>query len=1269
MHEPDNEAGDLDELVSAKDWSQTPLGPFSSWSPALRNTVSLCLAANFPMSVVWGPGLVLLYNERYRQHVCAEKHPRSLGQNYRECWESAWPVLGPLFDRALAGKSAFLENQRMFIDRNGYLEETFFTFSFSPIRDEEGKVGGVLNPCTNTTADMLNERRTRSLRDFAIRAANAATRAEAWELIARTLGSYDLDLPFVLLYRLDEKGRTLQLVSSAGVGPPFREKWGEHRLDEPSPFEEVVRTGQPVVVDVAECCGELEAGPYPEAPRQAVALPITPPGHKVPAAILLAGVSARRGLDDAYRAFYDLLGAAVTTAVANAIAREEEVQRREALAAIDRAKTTFFSNVSHEFRTPLTLMIGPTEDALGSKERVLRGADLETVHRNELRLLKLVNMLLDFSRIEAGRVQASYQPTDLSALTIDLASTFRSAIERGGLRLDVDCPPLSQPVFVDPEMWEKIVLNLLSNAFKFTFEGTIRVALRESSSGVELEVSDTGIGIAPPDLSRVFERFHRIEGSRSRTHEGSGIGLALVNDLVRLSGGKIAVSSELENGTTFWVSLPFGSAHLPADRIGAGSSKAVPEQHAGPYVQEALRWLPSSPQTPVDSAPVGPPVPVCVNRDARILIADDNADMRDYLARLLGQIWSVETVGDGAQALARARQQPPDVILTDVMMPVLDGFELLRQVRGDPRTEGVKVIMVSARAGEESRIEGLDAGADDYLVKPFGARELVARVNSQLGLALAARERKQLLEREQTARKEADLQQQRLIALVSQAPTPIAMLKGPTHVIELANPAVARIWGRTPEELTGRPLLVAMPELHGQSYMPLLDQVYRTGETHHGKETAAMLARGTGALEQVFFNYSYVALRDVHGEIEGVLVIAYDVTDEVRAREQMAELRAAAEAANRSKDEFLAMLGHELRNPLAPIRTSLELIRKRLPRSPVERQVEVIERQSKNLARIVDDLLEVSRIRLGKIELRKERLDLGKAISRALDAERGSIEARKHDVSVSLPMRPVEVVADAVRIDQVLVNLLTNAVKYTDAGGRIWVSLEVRDDRAELRVRDNGMGISSDLRSRLFGLFEQGSRDLSRNQGGLGIGLTIVHRLVELHGGEVDVKSDGAGKGSEFVVRLPLAPEDRVIREAGVEAVTPKPAGTIRVLIVDDNQDAAEAMLELATELGHEANVAFDGPTALEICDRCLPDLVFLDIGLPGMDGYEVARALKERHATVPALVALTGYSQASDREKAREAGFKHHLAKPASLEAIEDLLQTTGRELQSHQR
>src|SRR3989449_4575163 len=644
----------------------------------------------------------------------------------------------------------------MFLDRNGYLEETFFTFSSSPIRDETGGVGGLFHPVTETTSRMLSERRTR-LRDLAARAGKAQTMEEACTLAAQTLAEYELDLPFVLFYLFDTLRKEARLIASAGLQHGTVASPALVNLEIPQqrgwPLIEVTHSGQARHVDDLEGrFVHLSCGPYPESVKEAMAFPIIPPGCEQPVGILVAGVSSRLQLNEGYRAFYDLLAAAVTSSVAHARAYEEERRRAEALAEIDRAKTAFFSNVSHEFRTPITLMLGPLEDELAESTDPLppaRRERLETAHRNSLRLLKLVNALLDFSRIEAGRIHACYEPTDLAAHTAELASVFRSAVEKAGLTLTVDCTPLPQLVYVDREMWEKIVLNLLSNALKHTFEGGIRVSLRWLNDGPELTVADSGIGIPEGELPRLFERFHRVKGAKSRTHEGTGIGLALVQELIRAHGGTVRVVSEEGRGSVFTATVKAGSAHLPPERVGAHRTQLSTATGAVAYAEEALHWISDAPkQTASVSVSTGAaahstsadiPTEPNVSRP-RILWADDNVDMREYVRRLLSEHYSVTEVSDGAKALAAALVSPPDLVLTDVMMPVLDGFGLLRELRADARTRTIPVILLSARAGEEAAVEGLGAGADDYLVKPFSARELLARVRTHLDLARLRRE-------------------------------------------------------------------------------------------------------------------------------------------------------------------------------------------------------------------------------------------------------------------------------------------------------------------------------------------------------------------------------------------------------------------------------------------------------------------------------------------------------------------------------------------------
>jgi signal transduction histidine kinase len=430
--------------------------------------------------------------------------------------------------------------------------------------------------------------------------------------------------------------------------------------------------------------------------------------------------------------------------------RERELaQLNENLQEIDQIKTAFFSNVSHEFRTPLTLMLGPLEEALNDKrgDANLQHERLDMVYRNALRLKKLVNTLLDFSRIEAGRIQACYQATDLSSFTQDLASMFRSAIEQAGLTLVLDCAPLTEPVYIDRDMWEKIVLNLISNAFKHTFEGSITLQLYEQGDHVALSLRDTGIGIPGEQLPHLFERFHRVPNARSRTHEGSGIGLALVQELVKLHGGTIQVESNVNEGTHFTIVLPTGKAHLPANQIESDAALTSTALGAKAFVEEAKHWLPQTNgerseekiAAIVDVTIDGQPVEVAWlgithPGKARVLLADDNLDMRNYVSRLLQPYCEVEAVSDGSKALEAARECLPDLILSDIMMPQMDGFELLQVIRNDPALQSIPVILLSARAGNEAQVEGLEAGANDYLVKPFQAAELLARVKTNLDL-------------------------------------------------------------------------------------------------------------------------------------------------------------------------------------------------------------------------------------------------------------------------------------------------------------------------------------------------------------------------------------------------------------------------------------------------------------------------------------------------------------------------------------------------------
>ncbi|WIX92678.1 SpoIIE family protein phosphatase [Amycolatopsis sp. DG1A-15b] len=702
------------------DWASSPLGAPRDWPASLTTAVRICLTSRFPMIVWWGPELRFLYNDAYLP-LLGSKHP-ALDKPGAEVWGEIWHIIGPMLDSVMTtGEATWSEDLLLPMNRHGYWEETYWTYSYSPVHDDEGVVRAVFTAVSDTTERVIGARRLATLRELSAQAGLARSVGEACELVAGVLGRAGADVPYAAIHIRDGDSRlALAAVTPGGEGAGDAAAW---------PLEDALADGVPRTVS-GGAFGELPAGGWSTPPTEAMVLPLPGDAGDAAVGVIVLAASAGRALDEPYRTFLGLVAQQTTALVNGAIAYQVQQQRAEELAALDAAKTTFFANISHEFRTPLTLILGPVAElrvALdGADERVRE--ELDVIQRNALRLGRLVNNLLDFSRIEAGRMQARFEPVDLPAITAELASVFRAAVERAGLAFEVDCGPSSEPVYVDRGMWEKVVFNLLSNAVKFTFDGTIRVACTQGGGHAVIAVSDTGIGIDAAELPRLFERFHRIPSARARSNEGSGIGLALVRELVGMHGGSVAVESTPGAGTTFRVRVPLGSRHLPAEHVvEEATTGQLTAESAEPYVQEALRWLPDGDRST-------PPAPAAA-AGARVLVADDNADMRDYLVRLLRDDYAVTEVRDGVEAFAAACAEPPELIISDVMMPRLDGLGLLAELRADPRTAAVPVLLLSARAGQEAAVDGLAAGADDYLVKPFSARELLARVRTTIQLA------------------------------------------------------------------------------------------------------------------------------------------------------------------------------------------------------------------------------------------------------------------------------------------------------------------------------------------------------------------------------------------------------------------------------------------------------------------------------------------------------------------------------------------------------
>jgi len=1205
--------GENGAILAAIDWSNTPLGPVEQWPQSLRTSVRICLTSRHPLFIWWGPQLVKMYNDAYTP-VLGKRHPWALGKPGREIWPEIWDVIGPMLEGVLAtGKATWSDDQLLLLERNGFQEETYFTYSYSPIQDEFGRVGGIFTAVSETTQRVLAARRGRTARELAAAVVDARSVEDVCAQAARAIADDPNDIPIALLYTLDDGAARACLANAVGLAagtPVFSPATIDVQTSTPTdPYAlgEAIRTRQPVVVPDLQWPADVLTAPSYVWPKSVVTLPMMEPGKATPSAVMVLGVSPRLELDAAYRAFFEQLAGHLATAFAAAHAYEAERKRAEALAEIDRAKTAFFSNVSHEFRTPLTLMLGPLSDLLdapvepGASPYSDMPADvraqLDVVRRNGLRLLKLVNSLLDFSRIEAGRVQANYVPTDLSAFTADLASSFRSLMEKAGLQLEVDCPPLAEPVYIDRDMWEKIVLNLLSNAFKFTFTGGVTVRLRERAGAAELTVSDTGVGVAAEELPRLFERFHRVEGAQARTHEGSGIGLALAQELVHLHGGTISVESAPGAGTTFTVRAPLGASHLPADRIGAPTSLASTAIEVGAFIGEAQRWLPDEPgawdEAPADAwtddAPTRPMLRVAGAsvRDhaagktvARILIADDNADMRDYLTHLLGERYHVETVTNGAQALRAIAGALPDLVISDVMMPVMDGFALLERLRADPRTATLPVMLLSARAGEEATIEGLERGADDYLIKPFSARDALSRVAARLEISRL----RQQSERRTRQAFDALLKLAELAVGDDPGASATARIgrrqRGPSTAHALVSLArevigceIASLVGV--DRATGRlaPLATLGRDHENEAawYATLGDYTYteyyaeayqrrlesgevivadvrgntRRGVPNYGTRTALTAPLIADGVLYGLLTFAYPQTEHIYTQMERELAadfarMALLILDRARLLSERAEAQAQAKAlqeTTRRMNEFLGVASHELRTPLTSISANIQ-IGERMTSNLYDQAPDALaprlerlnlllsgaNRQAQRLDRLVGDLLDVSRINAGKLELRVEPCDLAPIFTEMVEGQQLAWPGR--EITLTLPRRAtLPLMADPDRIGQVITNFLTNALKYAPVDQPVEAAAQVAGDQVRVTVRDHGPGIPLAAQAHLFEAFYRapGITQLSGSGVGLGLGLHICQNIIERHNGALGVVS-APGEGATFWFTLPLAP-------------------------------------------------------------------------------------------------------------------------------------------------
>ncbi|WP_052273511.1 ATP-binding protein [Flavihumibacter solisilvae] len=870
--------GELGEMIRKYDWSTTPLGPVETWPQSLRTCIRIMLTSRQPIWIGWGKELIKFYNDPYRA-IVGGKHPWALGAPASVVWKDIWKDIEPMLRQVMEeDEGTYVESQLLIMERNGYPEETYYTFSYTPIPGDDGKTEGMFCANTDDTEKIINERQLRTLTQLGKSLTDCKSNSEVIEKTIATLQENIHDFPFALFHTVDGDQATLQsstpLTESQSVFLSNVRLPGDHPVAQV--MNQGLESGKLHVFELQDIrLQNLPHGTWQVPPKFGIIIPITQAGMNQPYGILTVGANPYRLLDEKYISLFSLIKDQVATAFADVHVLEEERKRAEALAEIDKAKTTFFSNISHEFRTPLTLLMGPIEEALHDPKTIEENmVRMDVAYRNALRMQRLVNTLLQFSRIEAGRVDGRYRKVNLSSITLELASTFRSAIEKAGMKLEFHSEEITSDVYVDMDMWEKIVLNLVSNAFKYSKDGTITVSVKEVGQQVQLTIADTGVGIPAEHLEKIFDRFHRIENVQGRSQEGSGIGLAMVKELVRLHNGSIEVESTVGTGSTFTVSIPVGKDHLPDNKIVTDTSTSATSRYAEAFVQEALKWIPSPEKdkievNPDDLTKENPSSGLHIEERYKVLVADDNRDMREYVTRLLSPHFEIVSAADGEDAYNKILSHKPDLLLSDIMMPGLDGFGLLEKIRQNPGLKLLPVILLSARAGEEAKVEGLEAGADDYLVKPFSAKELLARVEANIKISMSRIAAAKNLQN-----------------VIQQSPVAMALLNGPSFVIEIANDMALEIWGRTREQVLNKPALEALPEIGAQGFGELFEQVYKTGITYRAYETPVDLVR-FGQLQTIYLNFIYEPLRNEKDEIASIIAVAIDVTEQVIIRKKI----------------------------------------------------------------------------------------------------------------------------------------------------------------------------------------------------------------------------------------------------------------------------------------------------------------------------------------------------------------------------------------------
>ncbi|GBB92369.1 hypothetical protein RclHR1_00200002 [Rhizophagus clarus] len=1351
------------DLVYSFDWSTTPLGDRLKWPPSLKTIVDLCLHSVFPIAIFYGPELRMIYNQMYRP-ILKMKHPQAMGRPFKEVWSETYDVMGPIFEAVhLTGKGSFQDDMMLLLQRDGYVEECYFSFTLSPLFKEDGTIVGVFNAVQETTQRVLAVRRLKTLEDLGNRTLDAKSIENACHLVSSALHDNNDDISFALFYVLEDDNHQKNIKKAKLVASTYDEdlvtikeddeieelvfvngiskrKLPDFLLEEFT--NEIIYYDNNIIMDKNDSLNDeindISYWPLQEVITRnthvivtlkngfkAVLLPVISSfaGQTDITAIMICGLSSKKALDKDYMEFIRLVVRHVSSSLTQGRSREGERKHAKMLADLNRQKIMFFQNISHELRTPLTLMLSPLDDAILScpdDSPIL--LQLKMIKRNARRLLKLVNTLLQFSRIEAGSLEAQFHETEIAKLTAELASSFESMAKSFELEYIIDVPDqkelkLSKKVFIDQEMYEKILFNLCSNAFKHTWTGCVTVRLysenEDDKEFVVLEVADTGVGIPNDHIPNLFNRFYRVESRQSRSYEGTGIGLALVKELVNRHGGHISVVSVVDKGSTFKVRLPTGWEHLPPDQVYFDDEYNAKEHvrdeklysNRDLFLEESEQWIQKKKDEEPDDKSMdldndlndsitGHTIPFSLEDDSlifdgnyRVLIVDDNTDMRNYIYGLLNEHFDVCCACDGLDALKTLRKldKQPDLILSDVMMPNMNGYELLKALRNNQSTQLIPVILLSAKAGEEASIEGLEQGADDYLIKPFSARELIARIRVNIRLSYL---RQQLF----LQQKRHSETKQLLFSISSK-------IRSGLNIQETLSTAVQEIHNILPCD---RFFIIAIenedtrimafsatnqnePNLQGKLVYFPLEECFEDNKTENLDQNNGVkeTSDDTKEIETVTFpNYYFMAVQNlvslialpikINSKTWGWVVanrppnkiwsdsetsflqqisnqISLAITHSILLEEKLkkeAQME-AMKAANEAKSQILANTSHELRTPLGAIIGVLSAFEDSQLSEDQKDMVQIMTRASDVVLAVVNDILDAAKLEAKKVTLLNRTFDLFDLMEKTI--ELFGEKAGTKNIELILCCEPTSLPkyakSDPERLQQVLMNLLSNSIKFTNNKGEICLKVTMKDDNENgtsnttnstfkkstlfVEIIDTGIGIDSRFIKDIWDSFSQGDASMTRRQDGTGLGLSICKHLVKINGGEMGVQSE-LGKGSRFwftwiVESLPFSaiPITSISKIPSTEIGlnSPDTLRLKRILVVDSVETARNALAKLIG-LSVERIDSFDSfhkgvKTAKvwrETHNEPLYDIAFLSVHEDNVE--EVKKASEELRAT-----------------------------------------------------